>query len=209
MEEIVDYDQFLLNIPSIELEYSALYNPTTGEVISVGPMQAFSDTNNKISIDKETAELIIEGKIKINSCVVDLRENKLEIIETKSIFKMDDVLHRVIEKRWANIARPDIFITYNRNKQILKFQLTEEFYGTKKLSKSFQPVMKRAVKWDGDTEIHFLITDYNDPNVLYKMVSFKISDLIGNSKIYKNFELPLNFSIYTRRVFKNYVLEIL
>ena len=69
--------------------------------------------------------------------------------------------------------------------------------------------MKRAVKWDGDTEIHFLMTDYNDPNVLYKMLSFKISDLIGNSKIYKNFELPLNFSIYTRRVFKNYVLEIL
>ena len=52
----------------------------------------------------------------------------------------------------------------------------------------------------------FLITDYNDPNILYKMVSLTVSDLVEKKKIFKDIELPDRFSVYTRRIFKNYVL---
>ena len=54
--------------------------------------------------------------------------------------------------------------------------------------------------------MNFLITDYNDPNLLFEMISVKINDLIGKSKIFKELEYE-NFSIYTRRIFKNCVIE--
>ena len=51
-----------------------------------------------------------------------------------------------------------------------------------------------------------LITDYNDPNVLYTMITLTVADLVEQKKIFENIELPERFSIYTRRIFKNYVL---
>ena len=97
---------------------------------------------------------------------------------------------------------------YDIKKKTLKFQLTEEFYGTKKMPEKYQPVIKRNVLWSGETEMNFLITEYNDPNILFKMISFKVSELVGKTKIFKNITCPERFSIYTRRIFKNYILEI-
>jgi hypothetical protein len=37
---------------------------------------------------------------------------------------------------------------------------------------------------------------------------FKIEDLIGKTKIVKNLNLPDDFSVYTRRIFKNYVIDL-
>jgi hypothetical protein len=85
-------------------------------------------------------------------------------------------------------------------------ELTEEFYGTKKVPKKYHPISKRKVIWSGETAMSFLITDYNDPNILYKMVSLTVSDLVEKKKIFQDIELPDRFSIYTRRIFKNYVL---
>jgi hypothetical protein len=206
MEEIKEHLLPQIQLPSPT--YVAVYDPNTGVVVSVGPSHAFINVAHKIEIDSEIAEQIIEGKLRISSCFVDPRESKLEIAEIKSVYKIDDLLHRIIEKQWADIDCPDIFISYNSKKKLLTFQLTEEFYGTKKLPKEFQPVTKRKVKWSGDTELHFLVTEYNDPNIFYEMLSFKVSNLVGKSKIYKNLELPDKFSIYTRRIFKNYILEI-
>jgi hypothetical protein len=79
-----------------------------------------------------------------------------------------------------------------------------EYGGTKK---SRAGLKKRNIVWDGDTEMLFFITDYNDPNVLYETVSVKINELIGQSKIIPMIHFD-NFSIYTRRIFKRYVLEI-
>jgi hypothetical protein len=99
-----------------------------------------------------------------------------------------------------------MYITYNSKKKTLKIELSEELGGTKKLPKKFQPVTAKKIVWDGHTEMDFLITDYNDPNVLYEMISVKINTLVGNSKIFENIEYN-NFSVYTRRLFKNCVIE--
>ena len=45
-----------------------------------------------------------------------------------------------------------------------------------------------GIVWDGDTQMNFFITDYNDPNVLYQIISVKIKDLIGKSKTFKNID---------------------
>ena len=86
MEKIIDFDNWLAEYVPLEITYVAVFDPSTGSVISVGPSHAFKNEKNKISIDQETAESIIEGKIKINSCVIDLSANTLEIAEIKHIF---------------------------------------------------------------------------------------------------------------------------
>jgi hypothetical protein len=206
MEEMIEFEDFVKNIQLPELTYSATFNPTTGAVISVGPSHAFVDEQHKISLDRETAEQIIDGTIKVNSCFVDITGGKLEIAEIQSVYKIDDVLHRIIEKKWSAITKPEIYISYDRIKKTLTVELTEEYFGTKKVPKKYHPISKRKVIWSGETEMSFLITDYNDPNILYRMVSLTVSDLVEKKKIFKDIELPDRFSVYTRRIFKNYVL---
>jgi hypothetical protein len=202
MEKILDFDQWYLNWTPPVVEYVAVFDSQTGAVLSVGPSHAFVDEKYKVPIDKETAESIISAEIKIDSCVIDINSNKLEVAEIRSVFKLDNVLHRIISIEYTNQKNSDIYLTYNSKNKSLKIELSTEFGGTKV---PVVPVKQRRIVWDGDTEMNFFITDYNDPNVLFEIVSVRIKDLVGKSKIFKNIEYK-KFSVYTRRLFKNYVI---
>lgn len=204
MEEIIDFDKWQETYID-EIKYIAVFDPESGQVVSVGPYRALKDKKYKLEIDKETAEDIIEGKIKIHNCYIDTHSQTLEIAEIKQVYKLDDVLHRIVSRKWSEIDKPDIHITKKNNEFL--FQLTEEFGGTYKQLLKHQPIKQRKILWDGDTNLNFLITDYNDPNILYKMITIKINDLIGNFKKIKVEGIPEQFSIYTRRIFKDYVIE--
>jgi hypothetical protein len=206
MEEVINIEDFLKDFQMPLVSYVAVFNPETGEVISVGPSTAFKNEKYTVSVDDAIALSIIDGKTLISNCFVDITGNTLEIAQIKSIFKMDDVLHRIVEKQWSNIEKPDVYITYTNNSLI--FELSEEYKGTYKQDDQFQPVKSKKVMWDGETSMTFLVSTYNDPNVPFKLLKITLSDLIGNSKIFNNLNLPCEkFSIYTRRIFKNYVFE--
>jgi len=205
MEEIIDFDMLFEPIILPPVEFFAVFNPTSGAIIAVGPKSAFLNEEHKIPMDQEVAEMIIEGKINLYSCSVDVTGDSYAVSETRALYKIDDVLHRIVEVKHAEFDKPNVFLTYKTN--TLTIELTEEYGGTKKLPKKFQPVKKKKINWAGNTDMNFLITDYNDPNVLYKPFSIKISDLVGKKVVIKNLELPNKFSVYTRRLFKNYVLE--
>jgi hypothetical protein len=202
MEKMIDFDQWYLNWTPPVIEYVAVFDSQTGAVLSVGPSHAFVDEKYKVPIDKETAESIISAEIKIDSCVIDINSNKLEVAEIRSVFKLDNVLHRIISMEYTDQENSDVYLTYNSKNKSLKIELSTEFGGTKV---PVVPVKERRIVWDGDTEMNFFITDYNDPNVLFEIVSVRIKDLVGKSKIFKNIEYK-KFSVYTRRLFKNYVI---
>jgi transcriptional regulator len=205
MEEMIDLEEFMASIVLPETKYVAVFDPDTGAVTSVGPSYAFSNEKFILDLDDETALSIIEGRTKIHSCFVDPTSNTLELSEVKTVVKMDDVLHRIVERQWSDIEKPDLYITYKDN--TLTFQLTEELHGTYILDAHFQPVKKRKVRWDGDTQLHFFVTEYNDPNILHKSVVITLSDIIEKSHTVEVLALPDKFSVYTRRIFKNYVIE--
>jgi hypothetical protein len=205
MEEIEELDQWLKNFNIEPVQFMATFDPETGAVTAVGPSHAFVNNKYKIEMDQEIAEMIIEGKITLDSCSVDITGDTVTILETRAMFKIDDVLHRIVEIDHADFEKPNVFLTYENNS--LTLELTEEYGGTKLLPEKFQPVKRKKINWAGSTDMNFLITDYNDPNVLYKVFSIKIMDLIDNKITLKNLELPEKFSVYTRRLFKNYVLE--
>ena len=203
MEKVSDFDEWISDYSPIHIKYVATFNPDTGSVIAVGPSHAFPDEINKIPIDKELAESIINSEIKISSCVVDINSNTIEVAEIKSIFKIDDVLHRIVDKKYSQNIKSDVHLTHNIDRKILKIELSKEFGGTKRNALNLK---QRKIIWHGDTQMNFYITDYNDPNIMYEVISFKISDLLDNSQIIKNFNYT-NYSIYTRRLFKNYMIE--
>lgn len=195
MEEVMDFSSWFNDISIDTVVYEAVYDNITGQVISVGPSHAFINENYKLVIDSEIAERIINGNINIRSCVVDIHNGVMEIAEIKSVFKIDDVLHRVISKEYSEIENPDVMITHCRNSNLLTISLSSDYNGTRK------------IVWSGDTVMNFLITDYNDPNMLYTMVSVKVSELLDKPFTVDNLEVPDKFSVYTRRLFKNYVIE--
>ena len=203
MEEIMDFDNWLANFKLPPVKFVAVFNPDTGAVVSVGPSHAFKDQKHKISIDKELAESIINAEIKINNCIVDINSNTLEVAEIKNTYKIDDVLHRIISKKDSEIKNPDIYIKYDSKLNTFKIEMSSEFGGTRKARAG---IKKRNIVWDGDTEMQFFITEYNDPNLLFETVSVTINDLTGNHKLITGFNYP-KFSVYTRRLFKNYVIE--
>lgn len=208
MEEIAQFESILKNYTPIEVEYMAVFNPETGEVMKVGPSYAFENEKYKLSIDKEVAMRIIEGEVRISACVVNVHTNELEMAETKVVYKIDDVLHRIVDKRWTDVTKPDVYITYDDAKNELIFELSAELGGTKHLENQEESIVPRKIIWAGDTEMSFLITEYNDPNILHEMFSMRIDELLGKSKTIKNLSMPKRFSVYTRRLFANYIIEV-
>lgn len=202
--EQIDFDEWLKNYKPIKPRYFATFDIDTGSITAIAPETGLVDKINTIEIDDETAQLITEGKLPLNNCFVDFESGKFEIAEIKVLNKIDDVLHRVIDKKWSsNQEDNDFFITYFKKTNKLKFEISSKYGGTKKTSSA-----KRKIRWDGSTLMTFLITDYNDPNNIHSFVQFTIEELIGESKEFIITEAPDKFSVYTKRLFPNYVIEI-
>jgi len=204
MEEIMDFDEWMLTYTQKPKTYVAVYDPETGAVKSVGPTHAFETEVYKIDLDPEVAEMILTAETPIHKCMVDINSNTLEIAEVRAVNKIDNLLHRIILTKDSDIAKPNVYLTYNSTDKTMEFELSEEFGGTRKIEGNSK---KRKCVWHGDTEMVFLITEYNDPNLILDTISVTLNDITGQSKVVENKDYS-NFSVYTRRLFKNYVLEI-
>lgn len=203
MEEAIIYD--FDNIVMPKTEFMAKFDPRTGSILSVGPSVAFENDEHKLPIDEEIALMIIEGKMALTSCSINIDEGRVEISEVKSLFKIDDVLHRIIDRSFAKDTEVDLLVSYSKKQRIFKFALSEDLGGTYK-NKSRKKLRKTV--WNGETNMQFYVTDYNDPNVLYQKIELSLADIKGKEVVInQDVELPADFSIYTRRLFKNYILE--
>jgi hypothetical protein len=199
-----DFRDWLTTLPVDEMKYYAIFDDA-GTVTGIYPSHAAAEIKNKIAIDSEIAESIFEGRTTLNSYVVDLTSATIEFIEIHALKKIDDVLHRVVSHRWSTAQFNDIFLTYNRKEKWLTIELSSRYNGTKIVSNEGAPPKK--IHWVDDTEMLFLLTHFNDPHYLDQSIVVKINELIQNKKVINNIDLPKNFSVYTRRLFKNYVVE--
>lgn len=201
MEEIIDIDQWLAEYIPPPVNFLASFDISTGRILAVGPAHAFNESDHTVSIDQETAEMIIEGRINLDTCSVDVVGDSFVVSETRAVYKIDDVLHRIIDVEHAEFKKPDVYLTADNNS--ITIELTEEFGGTRKIENA----KKKKINWAGNTSMNFFITDYNDPNIVYNVFSVKISDLVGDKVVMLGINMPKKFSVYTRRLFKNYIIE--
>ena len=190
-------EEWLKTLVVEEVEYYAVYNDD-GSIQFIYPCSDPSQVPlPNIQIEKEIGIDINEGRSNIFNYRIDLKNKKIQKIDDISkvfgLSKIDDVLHRVIDKKWSNIIRPDVSIVYSKKESLLTF--------------SINPLLKEA-DWSGEQEMIFLVTEYNDPNSLKEMIRFTVNELIKYPQKIK-MDLPEKFSIYTRRLFDNYTIELI
>jgi hypothetical protein len=188
----IDFDEWLANYKPPELKFYASFNTSTGDVIGIYPSTALPENSQYVEIDQETAHLITEGKISLNSCFVDMSSGKFEIAEIKRLTKIDDVLHRIMDKSYAGLLTADLMVI--RDSNALTFELSEKY-------------KKRKIHWDGATEMTFLVTEYNDPNIVRHSIKFTVDELVSSPQTVADLDLSKKFSIYTKRLFPVYLFD--
>lgn len=202
MENLIDFDLWLKEYVPQEIIYVAVFDGKTGAVKSVGPAHAFLTENNKIEIDKELAESIIQGTVNINSCFIDILNNSIEV---KTSLDADDInlkVYKIPDIKYSN-EFSDICLTYWSNDKILRFELSKDLGGTKITPRI--SVNSNCIAWDNDKVMTFFITTKNNPNLIYDVFEISIQDLC-DSYIDKQVSVD-SFSVYTERIFKNYSIE--
>ena len=200
MEEIIDLFADIVLPP---IEYSAAYDPATGIISRIGLSSVLANDTYKVKMDKELAERVLEGKVPLSHCYVNIDSMTVEISEIKSIFKVDDSLHRIIDQEYAITDKQDIKLTYNKKDSTMTICFASE----SPLMEIDENGTKKKLHWRGDADMIFYVTAYNDPNILYDKFNFKLNDIINNSPTVKLDNIPDRFSVYTNRIFRNYVIE--
>jgi hypothetical protein len=195
MEEIINFNKWLDSQILAEPKYVAAYDPITGSVLAIGSETALAGETTKVLVDEEIALQVLDGSIPIHRCYVELETATVKIAEIKSILKVNDVLHRIIESQYSLVDEHDIIVTYEKKSKIFTIKSNG--------------LEKKSVHWSVDTKLPFYLTDYNDPNIVYKIVDIIISDIIDSSVTIEKIELPERFSVYTKRIFRNYILEVI
>jgi hypothetical protein len=206
MEEVQDFDKWITEQTASSVEYYAVYDEKSGEIKGIYPDHAATNEIYKVKIEANIAEDIFSGNINTFFCWVDLEDQTFQIGESKNLIKIDQLLHRIIEEKYSLEKNFDVYITYHREKQRLIFELAEKYYGTKK-NLHHSDLKKKKSNWNGDLEMNFYVTRYNDPNILNYIISLKIDDLFEKEKIIEGVVLSEKFSIYTRRLLKEYRYE--
>ena len=196
MEEKLDlapFDEWIKTVEVPEETYFFEFD-LDGNVIALHPGPAVDHIKNKIQVDLDVALGIYDRGETLRHYKVDVisgRVIKVNLASITGLTKIDDVLHRVIDKKWSKISKPDVSIEYARADALLTFKIN--------------PLLK-TIEWQGDQDMVFLITEYNDPNVLQEMISFNVNELVKYPQRF-TLTLPEKFSIYTRRIFDKYTYE--
>jgi len=196
MEEKLDlapFDEWIKTLEVPEETYFFEFD-TEGNVVALHPGPAVDRIKNKIQVDLDVALGIYERGETLRHYKVDVisgRVIKVNLASITGLTKIDDVLHRVVDKKWSKVVKPDVSIEYSREKALLTFKIN--------------PLLK-TIEWQGDQDMVFLITEYNDPNVLQEMISFNVNELVKYPQRF-TLTLPEKFSIYTRRIFDKYTYE--
>jgi len=194
-QELMDFDEWISLPANQTIEYYVTFKED-GSLLGVYPSHAIGDVQNKIKIDEDIAIAISTGVENLFSYKVDIPTRtllKINRFSMHNLIKIDDVLHRIIDKKWSNINDPDIIVNYTSDNNLLDFSMSSRY--------------SKNIIWDGDTVMIFLITEYNDPNALIEMISIRVGDITENTKSFQ-LTLPNKFSVYTRRIFDKYVFEI-
>ena len=198
MEEKLDlapFDEWIKTLEVPEETYFFEFD-LDGNVIALHPGPEVDHIKNKIQVNLDIALAIYEQGETLRHYKVDVTSSrviKVNLASITGLTKIDDVLHRVVDKKWSKISKPDVSIEYNKADALLTFKIN--------------PLLK-TIEWQGDQDMIFLITEYNDPNVLQEMISFNVNELVKYPQRI-NIDLPNKFSIYTRRLFDNYTFEYL
>ena len=193
MEEIKAFDEWLTSYTPTETRYYAIFDKKTGVVYAVYPDHSCAKIENKLLLDRDIADLLIEGTQPLNNFFIDVNKKTPKLFQKQSFKKLDNILYRIPDSKYLPFKRRTYDVTIKATKNDLRFSLAARY-------------KKRTIKFDGDTVLQFLITDYNDVHKIHKVINFTIDELVASPKRI-DFSFDLRYSIYTNRIFDTYIIK--
>jgi hypothetical protein len=190
-ETLVEFQKKFHNLID-DTKYFFVYD-TDGNVEAMQPTDVCSDEKFSVEVSKDIVDLIYTTQEVLSSYKVDVVSRSIFKKKSIDIVSIDDVVHRIIEKKYTS-QEPDISILYDNSKKCLSFSLNSKHHNT---------------IWSGNTSLYFTVTKYNDPNDILSFISFPVESLISEDIKIDVSYITERFSLYTRRIFKNYVVEYL
>ena len=182
----------MIKIPVTPIEFFAIYNPATFDVIGIYPSHAASDITHKISISQQLADMIFNGTVPLQQCFIDITSDVPVVAQHQSISKIDNILHRVPNRLYIQIDNPDLTILFNTNINQFTISVSDRV---------------KNIRWLTDINLRFLISAYNDPHILYQVINVELASLVS-APYTVTYTGPSNlFSVFTSRVFNTYIFE--
>ena len=185
--------EFLINTSCLHNWNHVVFSPETGSAAEIYAELCHKYIGKPYHLMSQGEQVTAEMFVNQHFVVIDPIEEDL------TIEKFYDLVDEIERKEDITIHTTTID-PWN--------ELTEEFNGTLIMPEKYQPVTKRNIIWDGETALNFYITEYNDPNIMYFKFKVLLKDLVDSKIVVNCHNVPDKFSVYTRRVLKNYVLEI-
>ena len=172
------------------------FNPDNGQILSITNIQP---SENFINVDKEDVKLIHEGKESSNKFFVEFNETK-NIYEFKKKNEINDFSKNTTQILFQipqNTNRSGVTIVQNCNEACWKFLINDQY----------AVQCKTNIALD-NFKLFFSVTEFNNPNILYKQLQVDLAQLIKkhyfiisfSEKFEHNKEGSL-VSIYTNKIF--------
>jgi hypothetical protein len=199
MEQIIDDDN-INEIIFAKTKFFASFDPDTGELLCVGPEHALENVSSKIEIDEDVAEMIVIGKVFMQSCSVNLITHKLETSLTKKQTTINDTLFKIPLKKNVDIEKNDLSLFYYKKSKTLKVCLNTH-YQKSSLAAKYNLL-------DPLSNLNLIISDNSDPNCIHAVIKIPFVELLKKNKVIKNIEMSEKNSMYIKKIFTDYAMEI-
>ena len=179
-----------------------VYFDDTGEITKITNYLE-EDNSSFIKVDYAKVEKILEGSVSSFDFVV-IYDTLTRDYTIKPRINNNEILNEVsdrIHEIKKNISDPDFTIIQDIATKSWKFKINQEILDNFIINNVLVT-----------TSLMFSITQKNNPNILYRMITIKFSDILENL----DFSIPFvyneenthNFSIYTIRQMQSYNHEV-
>ena len=171
------------------------FNPDNGQILSITNIQPLE---NFIGVDIEDVKLIHEGKKSANKFFVEFNgtKNIYEFKKKNEIDVFSKNINQILFQIPQNTDRSGITVIQDVQNECWKFLISEQLEVELKTTNSYT-----------DYEIYFSVTEYGNPNVLYKQLTINLEQLVKNH--YQIIPFSMNFettnlpiSLFTNKLFE-------
>lgn len=175
------------------------------------------DTMQRVVFDKDTGKIKsigpgtpVENSIQVPlSDVIDFKTGNRSRLKYRVEFNIEKKKYEIVEKKKSSTKIQNFLyeIPIAANAELLIIKDVKNNCWKIKLDKSVRHLLKENTV-STDQLLPFSITEYGDPNILYKYFTINMLDLIKQD-ITIDFTMPFEtqqqeLSIFTRKVFKTY-----
>lgn len=174
-----------------KVKYVAEYDSATMTVTGIYP----KGRKLGIEVPNDIADRIFNGTLSLSACTVEVVNKKMLVsLKSKSAVKDTSVPFRIPVKQYTQVKNPDVKITVNTKKKSLTVSLS----ATAKSYLSFYP---------DDAVIRLAVTEYNNPVSIIELLNIPVKQLQDSSFTTTVDVARGEYSIFTSRIFKTYIID--